>query len=97
MDETEKDFKYMMASHWVDTAHGEDLDRLGAVYNFKRSAGETDHDFQGRLKTSIISYRGGGTLSSLRMMARIALGLPYRLTYRDSGEPAGRVETDLES
>jgi hypothetical protein len=75
MDETEKDFRSMMASHWVDTAHGEDLDSLGAVYNFKRKSGETDYDFRGRLKTSIISYRGGGTLSSLRMMARIALGL----------------------
>lgn len=76
MDETEKDFRYLMSSHWVDTAHGRDLDGLGAVYNFSRRAGETDHDFRGRLKTSIISYRGGGTLSSLRMMTRIALGLP---------------------
>jgi hypothetical protein len=65
-----------MASHWVDTAHGEDLDSLGAVYSLKRKAGEPDHDFRGRLKTSIISYRGGGTRASLRMMTRIALGLP---------------------
>ncbi len=76
MDETEKDFRYIMASHWVDTSHGRDLDRLGVIYNFRRKAGETDHDFRGRLKTSILGYRGGGTLSSLRMIARIALGLP---------------------
>ncbi len=75
MEETEKDFKDTMASHWVDTAHGEDLDSIGAVYSFKRKAGELDHDFRGRLKTSIISYRGGGTLASLHMMTRIALGV----------------------
>lgn len=75
MDETEKDFRGIMASHWVDTARGEDLDRLGGVYSVRRKAGEPDPDFRGRLKTSIISYRGGGTLNSLRMMTRIALGL----------------------
>ncbi|HTY90421.1 MAG TPA: hypothetical protein VMC84_04525 [Methanocella sp.] len=76
MDETEKDFGSIMASHWVDTASGEELDRLGGVYSVRRKAGESDMDFRGRLKTSIISYRGGGTLGSLRMMTRIALGLP---------------------
>lgn len=76
MDETEKDYRYLMAAHWVDTAHGPDLDGLGVLYNFRRKAGESDHDFRGRLKTSIISYRGGGTPGSLRMMTRIALGLP---------------------
>jgi hypothetical protein len=75
MDETEKDFVWIMRSHWVDTANGEDLDRLGKLFSIERGKGEQDADCRGRLKTAIISYKGGGTLSSMRMMTRIALGL----------------------
>ncbi|HTX44416.1 MAG TPA: hypothetical protein VMC61_06765, partial [Methanocella sp.] len=76
MDETEKEFVSIMRSHWVDTANGEDLDRLGALFSIGRGKGEQDADYRGRLKTAIISYNGGGTLGSIRMMTRIVLGLP---------------------
>jgi hypothetical protein len=76
MDETEKELVSIMRSHWVDTANGEDLDRLGALFSIERGKGEQDGDYRGRLKTAIISYKGGGTLNSIRMMTRIVLGLP---------------------
>ncbi len=76
MDEAEGDFIAVMTSRWVDTAKEEDVDKLGAIYCVERMPGESDPEFRGRLKTSIISYMGGGTLSSLRMTVRIALGLP---------------------
>ncbi len=75
MEDTEKDLALIMRSHWVDTAGGKDLDRLGALFSVPRG-GEGDPDYRRRLKTAIVSYKGGGTLSSIRMMARIALGLP---------------------
>jgi len=85
MDETEKEFVSIMRSHWVDTANGGDLDRLGSLFSIPRGAGETDGDYRGRLKTAIISYKGGGTLSSVRMITRIALGLSpdYPLEVRE--------------
>jgi hypothetical protein len=76
MDETEKEYVSIMRSHWVDTANGEDLDRLGALFSIERGKGEQDADYRGRLKTAILSYKGGGTLGSIRMMTRIVLGLP---------------------
>lgn len=79
MEETEKDFAWIMRSHWVDTASGKDLDRLGALFSIPRGE-ERDSDYRGRLKTAIISYKGGGTVSSIKMMARIALGLPQDYT-----------------
>ena len=90
MDETEKEYVSIMRSHWVDTASGEDLDRLGALFSIGRGRGETDADYRGRLKTAIISYKGGGTLSSIRMIARIALGLPqdYPIEVRENPEVA---------
>jgi hypothetical protein len=90
MDETEKEYVSIMRSHWVDTANGEDLGRLGALFSIERGKGEQDADYRGRLKTAIISYKGGGTLSSIRMMARIVLGLPqdYPVEIRENPQVA---------
>lgn len=76
MDETEKDFSGVMRAHWTDTASGGDLDRIGKLFSLKRKDGEPDKEFRGRIKTAIISYKGGGTPGSIRMIIHIALGLP---------------------
>ncbi len=76
LDEAEREFVSIMRSHWVDTASGEDLDRLGALYNLNRKEGEPDSDFRNRLKTAIISYKGGGTIGAIQMLVRITLRLP---------------------
>jgi len=44
MDEMEKDLVSIMRGHWVDTARGEDIDRLGALFNIERKDGESDPD-----------------------------------------------------
>jgi hypothetical protein len=75
MEETENDLMWIMRSHWVDTASGKDLDMLGALFSIPRGE-ERDRDYRGRLKTAIISYKGGGTVGSIKIMARIALGMP---------------------
>jgi hypothetical protein len=83
-DEMEKDLLTIMRSHWVDSAHDGDLDRLGSTFNMTRreflvngtSTKETDQEYHNRLKMAITSYMGGGTLPAIRMMVRITLGLP---------------------
>lgn len=76
MDEAEKEHASIMRSHWADTAFNTDLDRLGALLGVARRQGEPDNDYRGRIKTAIISYKGGGTPESIRMVVRKALGLP---------------------
>lgn len=75
LDEAEKEFVSIMRAYWVDTASGGDLDRLGAIYNIRRKTGEPDADFRNRLKTAIISYKGGGTAGAIQMLVRITLRL----------------------
>lgn len=76
LDRTEQDLVGILRAHWVDTAGGSDLDRLGLMLCTPRKTGEDDREYRGRIKTAIIGYSGGGTLNSIRIMIRIALGLP---------------------
>jgi hypothetical protein len=76
LDESEKDMVSIMRTHWVDTSNGVDLDRHGALYSIKRKEGEMDTDYRNRLKTAIISYKGGGTVGAIKMLIRITLKLP---------------------
>lgn len=76
LDHTEADLIDILRSHWVDTARGDDMDRLGLMLSTRRKIGEGDQEYRGRIKTAIIGYSGGGTLNSIRIMIRIALGLP---------------------
>jgi len=86
LDEAEKDFVAIMRSHWVDSASREDLDRIGGLFLISRKASEPDEDFRGRLKTAVLSYKGGGTLNAVKMMVRITLGLPadYPVNVREN-------------
>ncbi len=76
LDEAGKGFVDVMRAHWADTAAGDDLDRIGGVFSIARKAAEADEDYRGRLKTAVLSYKGGGTPNAVRMMVRIALALP---------------------
>jgi hypothetical protein len=75
-DECEKELIAIMRAHWVDTAHGGDLDRIGAIFSVKRRENEPDKEYRNRLKTAIISYKGGGTIRAIQMLVKIALKLP---------------------
>ncbi|WP_424358888.1 hypothetical protein [Methanocella sp. MCL-LM] len=92
MDEAEKDFVSIMQAHWVDTAPGEDLDRIGRLYSIQRKATETDDDYRGRLKTAVLSFKGGGTRNAILMMVRIAMGLPPDYPVAIEENPAVRLK-----
>lgn len=92
MDESEKELAAIMRSHWVDTANGRDLDRLGSLFSVRRKEGETDRELRGRIKTSVISFKGGGTQGSVRMLVRITLGLPPDAPVDILENPAARFQ-----
>lgn len=76
VDEAERDLFSIMRAHWVDKAFSTDLDRLGAVYNIERKPGETDDEYRGHLKRAIMEFKGGGTISAVLSVVKMALNLP---------------------
>lgn len=76
IDESEKDLVSIINSHWIDTAWREDLEYLGSIYRVKRKPGELDREYRNRLKSAIVSYKGGGTIGAIRMLLRMLLRLP---------------------
>ena len=75
-DENEKELISIMRAHWVDTAYGDHLDQLGEIFSLNRRDAEPDKSYRNRLKTAIISYKGGGTIPAIQMLIRIVLKLP---------------------
>jgi hypothetical protein len=76
LDEADKDLTAILRSHWVDKAFGEDLDRLGSIFNLRRKGGESDPRYRNRLKRAIEEFKGGGTVSAILTSVKMALGVP---------------------
>jgi hypothetical protein len=76
LDEADKEPAAILRAHWVDTAFGNDLDKLGAIYNIDRKKGESDPEYRARLKRAIMEFKGGGTISAVLSLVKMALGLP---------------------
>jgi hypothetical protein len=65
LDTAEKEITDIMKAHWVDTAEGEDLNKLGKLVGQSRMPKEDDKHFRGYLKRVVDEYRGGGTISMI--------------------------------
>lgn len=76
LSEAEKDLFRVLRGHWVDTGRGKDLDLIGSTFNLGRRLGETDTAFRRRIKVAVSEFKGGGTISSLRLAVRTLLN-PY--------------------
>jgi hypothetical protein len=76
LEEADKDTNAILRAHWIDTAFGEDIDRLGAIFNLKRRIGEDDSEYRSRLKRAIMDFKGGGTVSAILLSVKMTLGLP---------------------
>ncbi len=74
-DEQRKDLFSIMRSHWVDTAHGSDLDSLGSIFRLKRRPNELDDSFRKRIKFFIVEFTGGGTKESILAQTALYLDL----------------------
>jgi hypothetical protein len=65
LDEAEERMTDMMKAHWVDTAVGDELDKLGGILGLHRLAEENDSPYRARLKRAVTEYEGGGTVSTI--------------------------------
>lgn len=55
----------MRSQLYVDTASGDSLDKLGAVFNLPRMPGESDNLYRARIKSYIPGFLGGGTFDAI--------------------------------
>jgi hypothetical protein len=100
MDEAQDDLVSIARSHWIDTSRNGDLDRLGAIFNAKRKKSadgviESDPDYRKRLKMTILSYEGGGTLEAIQSRLSLILRLPEDY-FSQENCPIRIVENPLE-
>jgi hypothetical protein len=63
IDKTEYGIADLMKAHWIDTAEGEELDKLGLLFGAKRLRDEDDAHLRTHLKRAVDEYKGGGTVS----------------------------------
>lgn len=96
LEEVDKDTNIILRSHWVDTAFGNDIDKLGAIFNLKRRVGEEDSEYRNRLKRAIMDFKGGGTVSAILSSVRMALGLPNNYPIELVENPPITLEKTLE-
>ncbi len=74
IDAADAEIANLMRSHWIDTAAGDDLDKLGALTDLARMQGERDAKYRSRLKRAASEYRGGGTVASIEGGVRALIG-----------------------
>jgi hypothetical protein len=93
LTEAQKSAFRVMRTHWVDTANGGDIDRLGAIFELKRERGETDADFRARIKSALLQFKGGGTRASVvNLMADFLGADPKELELTENTERTLSVE-----
>jgi hypothetical protein len=66
LNETEERITDLMQAHWVDTAQGEELDKLGSLVGARRMPRENDKHLRAFLRRAVDEYKGGGTVSVIR-------------------------------
>jgi hypothetical protein len=74
LDQAEGEVVSLMRAHWVDSAQGTDLDRLGAIVGSKRMSAEGDGRYRARLKRAVTEYEGGGTVPAILEAVRSLIG-----------------------
>jgi hypothetical protein len=74
LDKVEEEITDLMKAHWVDTAKGDELDKLGIIVKSRRIAEENDAYFRTRLKRAVNEYKGGGTLSTILEAVKALIG-----------------------
>lgn len=88
LEEADGQILELMRAHWVDSATGQDLDRLGAAVASRRMQGEGDDKYRARIRRAVSDYRGGGTVRAILESVRGLLG-------EGSGEEVEIVENPL--
>ena len=76
LNETERDLFRIMRGHWIDSAEGQDLERIAAIYNIQRQVDESDQTLRRRAKRAIQEFKGGGTRAAIERAVRDLI-LPF--------------------
>jgi hypothetical protein len=63
LNEAEAGITELMKAHWIDTAQGEELNKLSSLVGSKRMPNEDDKHLRAHLKKAVDEYKGGGTVS----------------------------------
>lgn len=63
LDKTESGVGDLMKAHWIDTAEGDELDKLSLLFGAKRLKDEDDAHLRTHLKRAVDEYKGGGTVA----------------------------------
>ena len=74
LDQSEGEVVNLIRAHWVDSAQGTDLDRLGVIVGSKRIRAEGDGRYRARLKRAVKEYKGGGTVPAILEAIRGLIG-----------------------
>lgn len=74
LDETEQGITKLLEAHWVETANGEELERIGALVRSSPMTHEDEECFRDRLKRAVDEYKGGGTVSVILDEMRRLIG-----------------------
>lgn len=93
LGEEQKALFRIMRTHWVETANGADLDKLGAVFELQRGKGEPDDEYRARIKGALGKFKGGGTGASIKaLMADFLCADGDQLEIEENPERALSVE-----
>lgn len=65
LNEEQKEKFRVLRTHWVDTAFGLDLDKLGVMFQLTRESKEPDETYRERIKRCLEGYEGGGTRKAI--------------------------------
>ncbi len=65
LDDADEGITELMKAHWIDTAEGEDLDKIGTLVGVKRGLDEDNSRLRAHLKRAVDEYKGGGTVSAI--------------------------------
>ena len=75
LDKVDENSAGLVLAIQVDTATGQDLTDIGKLFRLKRTDGELDEDFRGRILSHWSGISGGGTKDSLKQVVSDATGL----------------------
>jgi hypothetical protein len=71
----EQDIEMVKESHWLESAHGINLDLLSSILGLGRKSRETDDEYRSRIKYTLANLRKGGTLEAVKTQLAAYLGV----------------------
>jgi hypothetical protein len=66
IDQQKSGLLHIRDSHWMESAHGIDLDLLASIFGIARKRKETDEEYRSRLRTTFSDFKKGGTVEAVR-------------------------------